>query len=218
MKEFVDVQQLWHTHQFITLVWLQCNDMVESFIKTIKQELTIMVALNIQCWDIMLPHILFGYHCVIQATTLLLVLIRHIPRLTINNNFNSLCDGFDEHVGLEVLAEQMVHKMQLFTNVHKSLLKNIEQDQKKQRKVHAACKGLQIFDGFEENNKMKMCKPSKKKSLVYNWEGPYIFMDYKDGKGPHMQDHGSWIFIVKDFNEQHWECVKKDLQLYHFAN
>jgi hypothetical protein len=80
----------------------------------------------------------------------------------------------------------MVHKMQLIANVHKSLLENAEQDQKKQRKVHVACKVFQIFDGFEENNKMKMCKHGKNKSLVYNWEGPYIFMDYKDGKRPHM--------------------------------
>jgi len=27
-------------------------------------------------------------------------------------------------------------------------------------------------------------------------------MDYKDGKGPHMHDHGSRIFVVKDLSEQ----------------
>jgi hypothetical protein len=59
-----------------------------------------MVALNIQCWDIMLPRILFGYHCGIQASikySLLMVFTRHIPRLTVNNNLNGLCDVFDEH-------------------------------------------------------------------------------------------------------------------------
>jgi hypothetical protein len=59
----------------------------------------------------------------------------------------------------------MVHKMEL---IAKSLLENIEQVQKKQRKVYATHKGLQIFDGFEENNKVKMCKPGKKKYLVCN--------------------------------------------------
>jgi hypothetical protein len=34
---------------------------------------------------------------------------------------------------------------------------------KKPKKVYVARKGLHIFDGFEENNKVKMCKPSKKK-------------------------------------------------------
>ncbi len=121
-------------HQFIALTWLQCNDMVECLIKTIKQGLTIIVALDIQCWDIMLPHILFGYYCGVQASTKyspFVVLIKRIPRLTIDNNLNNLCDMFDEHVGPEVMAKQIVHKMQLIVNVHKSLLKNVEQDQKK---------------------------------------------------------------------------------------
>ncbi len=76
--------------------------MVESLIKTIKQGLTIIVIVNIQCWDIMLPCILFGYHCGIQVNTKyssFLVFIRCIPILTINNNLNGLCDVFDEHVG-----------------------------------------------------------------------------------------------------------------------
>jgi hypothetical protein len=108
--------------------------------------------------------------------------------------------------------------MELIVNVHKSLLENIEQVQKQQKKVYAARKGLQIFDGFEENNKVKMRKLGKKKSLVRNWEGPYIFVDYKDGKGPHMQNHGSRICVVKNLNEQYWEHARRDLQLYHFAN
>jgi hypothetical protein len=35
--------------------------------------------------------------------------------------------------------------------VHKTLLKNVEQAQRKQRKGHAARKGLQTFEGFIEN-------------------------------------------------------------------
>ncbi len=146
-----------------------------------------------------------------------MVLIMCTPKLTTDNNFNGLCNVLDEHATLEVMVELMVHKMELIANVHKSLLENVEHVQKKQQEVYATRKGLQIFDGFEKN-KVKMCKPSKKKSLVHNQEGPYIFVDYKNGKGPHMLDHGSRICVVKDLNEQHWERAKRDLQLYHSAN
>jgi hypothetical protein len=109
MKEFVEMCQSYGIiHQFIALAWLQCNDMVECLIKTIKQGLTIMVALDIQCWDILLPHILFGYCCGVQASTKyspFVVLIKRIPRLTIDNNLNNLCDMFDEHVRPEVMAK-----------------------------------------------------------------------------------------------------------------
>jgi hypothetical protein len=73
--------------------------------------------------------------------------------------------------------------MQLIASVHKSVFKNVEHAQKKQRKVCAARKGLQTFEGFIENTKVKMRKPRKKKSLFSNYEGPCIFVDYKDGKG-----------------------------------
>jgi len=64
------------------------------------------------------------------------------PRLTIDNNFNGLCDVFDEFVSLEVMTKQMVQNMQLIVVVHRLLLENVEHVQKKQRKTHATCKGL----------------------------------------------------------------------------
>jgi len=82
--------------------------------------------------------------------------------------------------------------------VHKSLLENVEHAQRKQRKVYVARKGLQTFEAFVENTKVKMCKPKKKRSLFSNWEKPYIFIDYKDGKGYQEQDHGGRICILKD--------------------
>lgn len=94
-----------------------------------------------------------------------MVFTRCTPRLTIDNSLNELCHVFDEHAKPKLMAEYMVHKMEL---IAKSLLENIEQVQKKQRKVYATHKGLQIFDGFEENNEVKMCKPGKKKYLVCN--------------------------------------------------
>jgi hypothetical protein len=98
--------------------------------------------------------------------------------------------------------------------VHKTLLENVEQDHKRQRKVYAARKGLQTFEGFTENAKVKMCKPGKKRSLLSNWEGPYFFVEYKDGKAFQEQDHGNRISILKDLNGQCWERSRRDLQLY----
>jgi hypothetical protein len=97
----------------------------------------------------------------------------------------------------------MVQKMQLIVVVHKSLLENVEEAQKKQRKTHVTYKGLQTFDGFELENKVKMHRLGKNKSLMCNWEGPYMFVDYKDVKGLQKKDHGNRICIVKDFKEQH---------------
>jgi hypothetical protein len=81
------------------------------------------------------------------------------------------------------MAEQMILKMQLIASVHKTLLENVEQAQRRQRKVYVARKRLQTFEGFTENAKVKMRRPRKKRSLLSNWEGPYFFVDYKDGKG-----------------------------------
>jgi hypothetical protein len=53
------------------------------------------------------------------------------PRLTIDNNFNGLCDVFDEHAGLEIMVDQMILKMQLIASMHKSILENVEHVQKK---------------------------------------------------------------------------------------
>ncbi len=69
--------------------------------------------------------------------------------------------------------------------------------QKRQRKVYAAKKGLQTFEGFTKNAKVKMCRPGKKRLLFSNWEGPYFFVEYKDGKGFQEQDHGNKMCILK---------------------
>jgi hypothetical protein len=95
--------------------------------------------------------------------------------------------------------------MWLITNVHKNLLENVEHGLKKQRKVYVARKGLQTFEGFTENAKIKMRKLGKKRSLFSNWEGPYFFVEYKDGKGFLEQNHGNKMCIPKDLKGQCWE-------------
>jgi hypothetical protein len=63
-----------------------------------------------------------------------MVFTRHTPRLTIDNSLNGLCDVFDEHARSELNAMQMVHKMELIVNVHKSILENVEQVQEETKK------------------------------------------------------------------------------------
>jgi hypothetical protein len=72
-----------------------------------------MVATNIQDWDLLLPKILFGYRCGIQASTKyfpFMVLTNHTPRFTIDNNLSGLCDVFDEQDNPEVITKQMILK------------------------------------------------------------------------------------------------------------
>jgi hypothetical protein len=97
-----------------------------------------------------------------------MVLTRHTLRLTVDNDLNGLCDVFDENAGPKVMVKQMIHMMYLIASVHKFLLQNVEQVQKKQKKVYVVCKGLQTFDGLEENNKVKMRRLGKKRSLINN--------------------------------------------------
>jgi hypothetical protein len=65
--------------------------------------------------------------------------------------------------------------------------------------------------------KLKMHKLGKKRNLVGNWEGPYAFVGYKDGKGYQERDEGSRICIIKDLDGKHWEWARRDLQIYHLV-
>ncbi len=56
-----------------------------------------------------------------------------------------------------------------------------------------------------------MRKLGKRRSLINDQEGPYMFVDYKDENGYQVLDHGSRICIVKDLDEQHWEHAKRNL-------
>ncbi len=77
-----------------------------------------------------------------------MVLIGRTPRFTIDNSLSGLCDVFDEQESPEAMANQIIFKMQLTANVHKSPLENVEHAQRKQKKVYVAKKGLQTFEGF----------------------------------------------------------------------
>ncbi len=78
---------------------------------------------------------------------------------------------------------QMVSKMELIvTQLHESLLENVEHAQKKHRVTYVIKKGCIMFHSFgKEKIWLKMCKLGKKKFLLVSWEGPYLFDGYKDG-------------------------------------
>lgn len=50
-------------------------------------------------------------------------------------------------------------------------------------------KGHITFHGFGGKKIwVKMHKPNEKKYLLANWEGPYLFVGYKDGHGHQEHD------------------------------
>jgi hypothetical protein len=55
------------THQYITFQWPKYNDMVQILMKPLKHGLIVFIVTieHAQDWDEHVPHILFGYKCVI---------------------------------------------------------------------------------------------------------------------------------------------------------
>jgi hypothetical protein len=91
-----------------------------------------------------------------------MLFIGRMPRFTIDSTFNGLCDVFDGQENPKVMVEQMILNMRLITSVHKTLLENVEHAQRKQRMVYVVRKGLQTFEDFTKNAKVKMHKLGKK--------------------------------------------------------
>jgi len=50
-----------------------------------------------------------------------------------------------------------------------------------------------------------MNKLGKKKSLVFSWEGPFLFLNYLDGNEFMEQDEGKIMWVVKSREEQLWD-------------
>jgi hypothetical protein len=62
-----------------------------------------------------------------------------------------------------------------------------------------------MFVGLIEGETyVKMGKPGKMKSLESGWEGPYLFVNYLDGKGSFKQDEGGRICVIKGGNDELW--------------
>jgi hypothetical protein len=104
----------------------------------------------------------------------------------------------------------------LIGGIHETVLLNVEQAQKKQKRTYATRKGKQVFEGLNAGETMvKMRKPGKKKALTASWEGPYLFVAHNDGLGTFDADEGSRICIIQDGDGNQWERPRRDLQVYH---
>ncbi len=204
-------------HQRTAPQWAQCNVMVERMIKTIKHGIIILAVApsNADCWDEQLAKILFGYRCGIQASTKFspfMILTGRTLCLRADNYLQALTTVTDDNVDVEVAAAQFLQKVELIISIHENVLLNVEQAQKKQRKVYANMKGKHLFEGLVAGEMMvKMKKPGKKRALATSWEGPYQFVGHADGKGNLDFEEGYRLCILQDANGRQWERSRRDL-------
>jgi hypothetical protein len=64
---------------------------------------------------------------------------------------------------------------------------------------------------FFKKTYLKMKKPSKKKILASNWEGPFIFVEYLNENGYMDQDERSEMNVVKGKEEQLWDRPRRNM-------
>ncbi len=172
-------------------------------IKTIKHGITVLAGnlANVDCWDEHLAKVLFGYRCGVQASTKFspfMILTGRSPRLRVDNCLNDLTGVVDDGADVEHVTAQFLEKVRLIASIHKSVLLNIEQAQKKQRSTYANIKGKHLFEGLITGETMvKMKKPRKKRALAESWEGPYRFIEHVDGKGNYDFEEGCCLCIVQ---------------------
>jgi hypothetical protein len=208
-------------HQRTSPQWPQCNGMAERMIKTIKYGITVLATnqATIDCWDVHLAKVLFGYRCGVQSSTKFspfMVMTGRSPRLRADNHLDALTGVVDDGVGIEQIAAHFLKKVELIASIHKDVLLNIEQAQRKQRNTYASRKGKHLFEGLTAGETMvKMKRPGKKRALAASWEGPYQFVGHVDGKGNFDCEEGCRLCIVRDADGKEWERSRRDLQIYH---
>jgi hypothetical protein len=145
-----------------------------------------------------------------------MILIGHTPRLRADNYLQALTAEIDDTTNVETMVEQFMQKVTLIASIHETVLLNVEQAQKKQKRTYATRKGKQVFEGLSARETMvKMRKPGKKKALTASWEGPYLFVAHTDGLGTFDADEGNRICILQDGDGNQWERPRRDLQVYH---
>jgi hypothetical protein len=195
--------------------------MAKRLIQTIKHGVTILSSTpdNTNCWDEQLAKVMFGYRCGVQSSTRFspfMILTGCTSRLRANNYLHALTTEIDDTTNVETMAEQFVQKVTLIASIHETVLRNVEQAQKKQKRTYATWKGKQVFEGLNAGETMvKMRKHGKKKALTASWEGPYLFVTHNDGLGTFDVDEGSRICIIQDEDGNQWERPRKNLQVYH---
>jgi len=145
-----------------------------------------------------------------------MVLTGRSPRLRADNYLGALTGVVDDEVGVEQIAAQFLEKVELIASIHKDVLLNIGQAQKKQRGTYASRKGKHLFEGLIAGESMvKMKRPGKKRALAASWEGPYQFVGHVDGKGDFDFEKGCRLCVVQDADGKEWERFRRDLQIYH---
>jgi len=145
-----------------------------------------------------------------------MILTGRTPRLRVDNYLQALTDETDDNIGVEAMAAQFLQKMKLIASIHKNVLFNIEQAQKKQRVTYATRRGKHVFEGLVVGETMvKMKKPGKRRALTASWEGSYLFVGHTDGKGNLEFEEGSRICIIQGADGRQWERSRRDLQIYY---
>jgi hypothetical protein len=117
-----------------------------------------------------------------------------------------------EELTLEKMTQLMLDKLKLISNMHSSVLENVDQTHNRRRRNYVARKDKQEFVGFEEGKTMvKMRKLGKRRAFLANWEGSYAFMEYKDEKGYKKFDDNNQVCIIKGIDGKQWERARRDL-------
>jgi hypothetical protein len=62
-----------------------------------------------------------------------------------------------------------------------------------------------------------MKKHGKNKSLISIWGGPFLFVNYLDGKDFLEQDERGCICVIKGHDGELWDRPGRDLQVYYVA-
>jgi hypothetical protein len=118
--------------------------MVERMIKNLNNGLSIVSSIDLDNWDLQLPQILFGYGCGVQASIkffLFMALIGRTPRLTCDNELFAFTNVEKDELTLDEMIQLIVEKLKLISNMHSSMLENVDQAQKRQRRSNVARKG-----------------------------------------------------------------------------
>ncbi len=111
-----------------------------------------------------------------------------------------------------ILAAQMIYKQQLIAKMHGEVTENIYQIQVHKKHAYAIRKWKQMFLALKEGVMyVNMKKLGKKKSAVFSWEGPFLFLIYLDGDGFIEQDEVGEMCVVKGKTEQLWDKPRQDL-------
>jgi len=110
---------------------------------------------------------------------------------------NTLTNAIDDSSSVENAAKQFLEKVKLIASIHKDVLVNIGQAQKKQRGTYTNRPSKHLFEGLVAGV-VKMKIPGKRRALSASWEGPYQFIGHANGKGDFDFEEGCRICVVQD--------------------